>query len=256
MLREWNFYNKQWKWFTKLPEILAKGFYSVAKPLFEVNGNYLALDYLRRAAVGDELYWGGGVDLTPIHLKKIFAHSNSSLAELPSSLPSRLHNQARERNPQNDYIQEIEFYELAHRLPELLLMRVDKITMAHSLEARVPFLDHRLVEFTMSIPWRKKIPDASTTKALLKKAAESILPHEIIYRKKQGFAAPVSEWMRTHWYEFAKDTVLQSELVKAGILSEQGLKTLFKFHKDGTRNFGKSLYSLVNLSLWYKKFIS
>ena len=152
-----------------------------------------------------------------------------------------------------DYLQRIEYIELRQRLPELLLMRVDKIGMAHSLEARVPFLDHRLVEFTMSIPPRMKAPDKKSTKTILKKAVESILPNDIIYRKKQGFWAPVNEWLRNEWYDYAYSTIMNSYFVKEKIFNEDYISHLFKIHKTGKRNQGLQLFSLLTLSLWYNR---
>jgi asparagine synthase (glutamine-hydrolysing) len=134
-------------------------------------------------------------------------------------------------------------------------MRVDKLTMAHSLEARVPFLDHRLVEFTMSIPAATKIPDPYTTKSLLKKAVEPILPHDIIYRKKQGFQAPVQEWFRGPWKDYATNVLMASPLVRENILDKKGIERVFAMQEGGKKGVGKSLYSLVNLCLWHKRFL-
>jgi asparagine synthase (glutamine-hydrolysing) len=155
----------------------------------------------------------------------------------------------------DDYYQKMAFYEFSHRLPELLLMRVDKMTMAHSLEARVPFLDSRLVEFTMTIPPDKKMPPNATTKYLLKKAVEPILPHDIIYRKKQGFAAPMAEWLRGPWFASVQNTIVNSPLVTQGILNKNMIDSMLSMHKEGKKNYGKSIYSIMNLALWYKRFI-
>ncbi len=255
MLREWKFYNSYWKYFQRLPKSLRNTAYSVAKMIMTPSDNFLALDYIRRGSVGDELYWGGAVDLTPSHLQIVLGEAYKQHSKTPSQLANRLHAWAKQMLPaKGDYMQEMAFYELKHRLPELLLMRVDKLGMAHSLEARVPFLDHRLVEFTMTIPSKEKMPDGHSTKVLLKKAVEGILPHDIIYRKKQGFAAPVSEWFRGPWYDFALQEILESDLVKNGILDRDGVSRLFLVHRSQKRNFGKSLYSLLNLVLWHKKF--
>ena len=81
------------------------------------------------------------------------------------------------------------------RLAEHLLMRVDKLTMAHSIEARVPFLDHDVVDFATRLPPSYKLSDA-IGKKVLKKAAEPYLDHDMIYRQKQGFGAPMDEWFR------------------------------------------------------------
>jgi asparagine synthase (glutamine-hydrolysing) len=157
-------------------------------------------------------------------------------------------------NKDADYLQRIAYVELQQRLAELLLMRVDKIGMAHSIEARVPFLDHRHVEFTMSIPPHIKVPNSRTTKSVLKKAVESILPHEIVYRKKQGFWAPVNEWLRNDWYNFAYSTVMDSYFVKDKIFNKDYINKLFHLHKTGRQNQGLQVFSLMTLSLWHNRF--
>jgi asparagine synthase (glutamine-hydrolysing) len=133
-------------------------------------------------------------------------------------------------------------------------MRVDKIGMAHSLEARVPFLDHRLVEYSMSIPDNIKVPNYTEPKYLLKKAVEGILPNDIIYRKKQGFAAPVDTWFSTHWKKYTYDTLNNSGLIRDNILNVDYINKLLKIHSNG-KNSGQEIYSLLNLSLWYDRFI-
>lgn len=99
----------------------------------------------------------------------------------------------RKHNPNADFAQQMMYLELKHRLPELLLMRADKMSMATSLEAREPFLDHALVEYMMRVDISLKYKN-KTTKYLLKKVAERYLPREIIYREKVGFGAPTAWW--------------------------------------------------------------
>ena len=99
------------------------------------------------------------------------------------------------------------------RLPELLLMRVDKITMASSLEARVPFLDHALVELTMDIPEVAKLRGGGA-KNLLKKAVAGVIPDEIIHREKMGFAAPMAQWLRGDFGKQAETQILGSKLLQ------------------------------------------
>jgi len=93
------------------------------------------------------------------------------------------------------------YLDLNLRLPELLLMRVDKMSMAVGLEARVPFLDHKFVELAMSIPEAVKTK-SGVLKYILKKAVRGVIPDELIDRKKQGFAAPVYEWYHTKFGEY------------------------------------------------------
>ena len=105
------------------------------------------------------------------------------------------------------------------RLAELLLMRVDKMTMAESVEARVPFLAHALVEFTMGIRLALKVR-YGVPKYLLKKACEGSLPPSLIHRRKMGFGAPMAEWLRGDLGRHAEDTIRRSPLVREGLLRQ------------------------------------
>lgn len=259
MHRELAFYRKWWKWFGALPASLRRGIYRVAKPVFTSFGQFLALDYLRRGAEGATLYRGGGVDMTQTLQERLFTTRFQALACRSDTLAADIAAELGRRKPDADFVLQMAYFEFRHRLPELLLMRVDKVTMAHGLEARVPFLDHRLVEYTMSLPQNLKIPRVASaggeTKILLKKAVETILPRDIIYRPKQGFAAPVNEWFRREWQSYWRAEVLESPLVKNGVFRRDALETLLKRHASGARNDGKSLYALLNLALWYKRFM-
>jgi asparagine synthetase B (glutamine-hydrolysing) len=102
-------------------------------------------------------------------------------------------------DPEADLMKQMMYVELKQRLPELLLMRADKMSMAASIEAREPFLDHQLVEFMLNVPAALKFKN-KTTKYLLKKVAEQFLPQEIIYRKKVGFGAPLASWLTDGQY--------------------------------------------------------
>lgn len=256
MIREYKFYKTYWKLFTALPQFARQLAYNIAKPFFSARGQFLALDYVRRGAEEEELYWGGAVDIPPAYLQHILGKQTRNIVGIPSEMNHRIHKyiSARQKNP-NDFIQRMAMFELTHRLPELLLMRVDKMTMAHSLEARVPFLDHRLVEFSMTIPSEIKLPAMNETKRLLKKGVSGILPSEIINRRKQGFAAPMAEWLRGPWKSYTESVILTSPLLSQGVLDRSTVESMLARHANGTKNFGKSIYSLLNLALWWKKFI-
>src|SRR4029077_2888928 len=101
------------------------------------------------------------------------------------------------------------YNEFKLRLPELLLMRVDKIGMSTSIEARVPFLDHHLVEFTNGIPMSHKVR-GGVAKHLLKKAVAGLIPDEIIHRRKMGFGAPMSQWLRGSFGESVEHAITDS----------------------------------------------
>ena len=256
MIREYKFYRTYWRYFNALPGAARRAAYSLAKPILSARGQFLALDYIRRGAEGEELYWGGAVDLPPAYLREMLGSAAKTAAAAPSEMNRRIHNyiHARQANP-DDFIQRMAMFELTHRLPELLLMRVDKMTMAHSLEARVPFLDHRLVEFSMTIPPEMKLPTMNETKRLLKKGVSQLLTDEIIYRRKQGFAAPMAEWLRGQWKSYTESTIMSSPIISEGIIDRAAAQTMLARHANGSHNYGKSIYSLLNLTLWWKRFM-
>jgi len=90
----------------------------------------------------------------------------------------------------------------------------------------------------------------------LKEAVTEILPHNIINRKKQGFWAPVNEWLRNQWFDYAKENILNSEFAKLNILDKNYLSAMLNNHKSGKYNYGFQIYTILNLNLWYKKFFS
>ncbi len=255
IIRDWNFSKTYYQYFRKLPSILRNLIYSTASPLLNKNGYYIISEYIRRANTGEELYKTGNNRFTPIHLKYLLEDNYNNLISYPDKMMQKLLAEINKYNKDADRMQKMVYYELRHRLAELLLMRVDKITMAHSLEARVPFLDNRLVEYTMSLNEKQRLPNTKIPKYLLKKAAEQILPNEVIYRKKQGFAAPIKEWLRGEWYQPVYDIISKSYFVEEKIFDLNYIKKLFELHKNNKFNFQNEIYMLLMLSLWHNKFI-
>lgn len=152
-------------------------------------------ELLRRGTVGQPIFWGGAEAFTETHkqclisprLRKQFAHLTSW--EVLKPIRERFEAKAWEKS----HLNWMTYLDLSLRLPELLLMRVDKMSMGVSLEGRVPFLDHKFVELAMSIPEYVKTRNG-TLKHILKKSVRGLIPDELIDRKKQGFGVPVYEW--------------------------------------------------------------
>ncbi len=255
MMREYNFFQSYWKFFVSLPQSVRKAVFYSIKPLLSVI-NLQVLEYFRRATFGEELYWGGASIYSPSHFEHLFSKNYQYLNGIPAEFAGGLHREAMSFKKDADFLQRILFVELSERLSEILLMRVDKIGMAHSIEARVPFLDYRLVEFSMSLPAKLKVPNRTTTKHILKKAVEPILPHNIIYRRKQGFWAPVNEWLRNQWYDYAYQTVLNAPIINNGIFNKDYIKNLFENHKSGKQQNGLKIFTLLELSLWHDRFFN
>lgn len=255
MLRDFKFHETYWKAYHYLPKLIRKFNFNILKPLFIAFNQYLALDYLDRAAHSQEQYWSGIPMLTNQEIFELFPEKSNNRVQNTHQYAKSLHNQALQFNSKADYSQRSIFLEISQRLPEMLLDRVDKMGMANSIEARVPFLDHRLVELGFALNFQDKIPDKHTTKYLFKKAAKNIIPDEIISRKKQGFAAPISEWFRNEWYGYTKEKIEHSYLVREGIFNKEFINKLMQTHKSGKANFSKEIYSLLSLSLWQEQFL-
>ena len=128
------------------------------------------------------------------------------------------------------------------------------MSMASGLEARVPFLDHRLVELSYRLDKSMKIRKNSG-KYVIKKIAEKYLDEEIIYRKKVGFAVPVSDWLRTDLRDFLQDHLLRSNSFCGGIFTKKTIETMIDDHAGGRMDNHKKLWILLNLELWRDRFI-
>jgi asparagine synthase (glutamine-hydrolysing) len=253
MMRDFNFYNTYWKLYNKLPGFASRAIYNTFSPLLASAGQYLAAEYLRKASYNEEFYWGG-VPIIPKTLQSILLLDSNIDLSKPANYAHELHNEAINECHQAEYIQRMFFVELKQRLAELLLMRVDKMTMAHSLEARVPFLDHRLVEYTAGLTASRKIYAEQLTKVILKKASEEVLPLDIIYRKKMGFAAPISNWLKGPLHRYASEKLNDSPLAKSGYFNSKLINSMLDQHKRGKKDHGNQIYSLLVLHLWYEKF--
>jgi asparagine synthase (glutamine-hydrolysing) len=125
--------------------------------------------------------------------------------------------------------------------------------MAHSVEARVPFLDHELVEFAAQIPPRLKLRGLNE-KAVLREAVSSILPSEIAWRKKRGLRAPLLAWMERPLAPPFHDMMQPSALRRAGIFDPDGVQALLDDHRAGRRNGTYALFSVLVLQLWHEIF--
>src|SRR5687767_12093176 len=135
-----------------------------------------------------------------------------------------------------------------------LLMKQDQMSMAASIESRVPFLDHKLVEFAAVLPARMKLRGFNT-KWILREAVKGILPESILTRPKMGFPVPFGLWMRGPWQQLARDVLLDSRSVQRGIIDRAAVDRLLAAHAAGEAEGGDAIWSLLNVELWYRTFI-
>ncbi len=135
-----------------------------------------------------------------------------------------------------------------------LLMKQDQMSMSASIESRVPFLDHKLVEFAARLPDRLKLR-GFTTKRILREAIRGLLPEEILTRRKMGFPVPFGQWTRDRWQPVMRDLLLDRRTRERGLINAPAVEHLLNAHREGTTNGGDAIWALVNLELWYRTFI-
>ena len=135
-----------------------------------------------------------------------------------------------------------------------LLMKQDQMSMAASIESRVPFLDHPLVEFATRLPPRLKLRGL-TTKYVLRQAMRDTLPPEILTRKKMGFPVPIDAWFRGSFRPIVDEFVLGRRAMQRGLFEPAALRALVADHDVGTARNGQRLWSLINLELWHRIFL-
>ncbi len=153
----------------------------------------------------------------------------------------------------SDTLQRKLYAEYRTRLVDEMLMKVDRMTMAHSLEARVPLLDHPLVELALSMPSDLKLRDRDgkrTGKYALKKVMEKYLPHGIIYRRKQGFNIPIEQWKSGRFGREAAQRLREGHLMKAGVVTGPGVERLIALQGDTCHNYRSMLQALFALEVW------
>jgi asparagine synthase (glutamine-hydrolysing) len=210
-------------------------------------------DALYDAAHSPQPYWGGALCFRG-PLKERITRDGAQFT--PSMrLIERVWEQAGERMPDIDLFQRMTYLELKQRLAELLLMRLDKITMLSSVEGREPFLDYRVVEFALAMPPEMKYRDG-IGKYGLKKAMEGTLPHDILHRPKQGFGTPMAEWLRGSFGDEARRRVHASSLAERGLLDYDQVDTLFAAHKKGRADWSYHLWNLYSVSVWHDYWVA
>jgi len=134
-----------------------------------------------------------------------------------------------------------------------LLMKQDQMSMAASIESRVPFLDHRLVEFSARLPERMKLRGA-TTKYVLRQSMKDVLPEEILSRPKMGFPVPVGAWFRGAFREVIDEYVLSERVVSRGIFEAEFVLSLVRRHQEFGEDHSERLWALVNFEIWQRQF--
>jgi len=196
------------------------------------------------------IFWGGAEAFTEITKRKILSSDlKKKFKNYTSWEPLRpLYSHFKENAWEKSYLNWMSYLDLNFRLPELLLMRVDKMSMGVGLEGRVPFLDHKFVELAMSIPESLKTKNG-TLKYILKKSVRGQIPDNLIDRKKQGFGVPIYEWFFGQLGEEIHST-LNKFCDKTNFFNKTEVFDLIK------NNNGPQAWYLFNFALWWNEYIN
>lgn len=156
--------------------------------------------------------------------------------------------------PADDPLSQMIFTDLSTYLPDDLLVLSDRMSMAHSLEVRSPFLDHELLEFVVTIPSPLKLR-GWTKKHLLKKAFAPLLPSQILSRRKKGFSVPLAAWFRGALRPFLLDWLAESRLSRLGLFNVRAVSTLIREHLDRRENHENKLWALLIFVIWHQLYM-
>lgn len=154
----------------------------------------------------------------------------------------------------NDPTNRALFLDLNTLLPDQVLPFVDRLSMAHSVEVRPPFLDHRLVEFACSLPGHFKIK-AGRVKSILKDAMRDLLPADLVARPKEGFIMPINEWLVGHLGSYVRAILAPGKVKRQGLFQPNAIREILEAHFSGRRHFGNQIWNLVMLQLWWETYI-
>jgi asparagine synthase (glutamine-hydrolysing) len=234
--------------------VLADGA-TMALPL--IPDKQIHVEALRRAAQRDgHLWWGGAVAFYEQARERVTTPALRQHLDgmSPREVVAAIDEDAT-RNGARDELDRLIYQDLRLRLPELLLMRVDKLTMATAVEARVPFLDHELVELAMAIPRSEKIRDGEG-KHVLKRSVSSSLPRDVVWRPKQGFATPVAAWFRCELGDHLERQLKGSAINELGWLDPSAVNEILTLHRSGRADRSFQLWNILNLSTWFDHWIA
>src|SRR6201995_1290376 len=142
-----------------------------------------------------------------------------------------------------------------HYLADALLVKTDRASMAHSLEARVPFVDDRGLEFAATIPDALQVPGLQK-KWLLRRAMRPLLPPEVVDGRKRGFSMPAARWLRHDARELVLDVLSPAAIRRQGLFDAAAVARLVRTHLDGRADESRSLWGLVMFSLWHERVLS
>lgn len=251
------YYRRYFGW---LPQGIIKGINKTLLPLIPESRSGYWLDLFRQ---GKKFLRGIDPDaferhfLLALHfedaIRKDFLQPGV-LHQIDFGAPRELRRHFYDEIPSLDTLSRMLWVDIRHGLPDDMLTKVDRMSMLHSLEVRVPFLDHSLVEFAFSLPGSVKLR-GKETKWILKETFKDLLPAEILYRRKHGFDVPVGEWFKKELREVIEDVCSEGTVNRRGLFDPRQVQRLIKDHQDGKRDYNNQLWILLSLELWQRYYL-
>lgn len=246
------------KWariYEKIPATLRKNFLEPAIQSLPVSTRYFSLDFKLKQFVKGTAYplpqrhiiWTGS--FSPPELTALLSHPADTTALFAPALACSPNGEP-SRNGNNELCLYQKLY-----LQDDILTKVDRASMACSLEVRAPFLDKEIVEFVSPLPYRWKLK-GWTMKHLLKKLMRGKLPKNILHRRKQGFAIPVAEWLKNDLKAKVIDTLHPTKINREGFFDAAYVQQLLREHTAGQANHSKKLWTLLMFEWWLKRWVA
>jgi asparagine synthase (glutamine-hydrolysing) len=203
---------------------------------------------------GFERYAHSAAILRFTHARKQALFTHATWARIGSSISERLLEQYFQDGSASQFVDRMLHADCMTRLADHQLPITDKMAMAHSLELRSPFLDRRVADFAMRIPTHLKLKNRRV-KYFTRRLAERYLPHELVYRRKQGFGFPLALWLRGKLRPLLGRAFEQSRLVEAGVFRADEMQRLAQEHWSGANDHNYRLWMLFNLEMFWRHFI-
>ena len=243
-----------WALSRAVPAWLRRGVFRAATPLLGPLGLTARRDLLRRAAEGENLFLSTDF-FFPDSEKALVA--GTRLSQVVRSQPSAAVTAAMQHESngllQGDLLSQMSFAETRMRMPELLLMRVDKLSMAHSVETRAPFLNWHLAQYALALPGSVRAAGRKP-KALLKAAVSDLIPERALRRPKMGFGTAVERWCQTWARSLLERRIASCDLFQSGLLSAGEASRLIAEHRQGMRLHHPKIWNLLCLTEWSARY--
>jgi asparagine synthase (glutamine-hydrolysing) len=262
-------YRRFWRPFSRLPGLVRRPAAAMARGLTGLTDTQdTYLDLVDRAGRGREPFWSGAMVYSEARKARLVDRDRLEPLAVPaamagSGLLPEAYGEADSYEivrsffdtidraaPGTDVLNRMIYSEFKLRLPELLLMRVDKIGMSVSIEPRVPFLDHLLVELTMNLPMELKV-EGDVAKSLFKEAVRGVLPDDVIDRPKMGFGAPMVQWLRGPFGEAMRAELLSTRFFDRFPASRNAVVGMLDRHREGRADFALYVWTIYNAVAWF-----